>query len=79
MYSAMTLYPTACIHVYLSLIIAAFELPQINYDSFNGRKYQFMYGLEMYTVLDPTDVSIVYVWTISMPINSWKLNTFYSF
>ena len=35
---------------------AAFELPQINYKSFNGRKYQFMYGLTVSTLVDPADV-----------------------
>ena len=46
----------------ISLLIlshyAAFELPQINYKSFNGRKYQFMYGLTVSTLVDPADVRL---------------------
>ena len=33
----------------------AFELPQINYEGFNGKKYQFMYGLVISTLVDPAD------------------------
>lgn len=35
----------------------AFELPQVNYKYYNGKKYQFMYGLAISTLVDPADVS----------------------
>ena len=48
---------TAEIQMYsLLYTYTAFELPQINYEGFNGKKYQFMYGLAISTLVDPADV-----------------------
>ena len=41
--------------------IIAFEFPQVNYEHYNGRKYQFMYGLGMTTSVDPADVSSIMI------------------